>query len=68
MKELEKKLWADDIDFITKLTKENKELQAKIDKAIEFLEEDSKTNKDTYTCEEVFVWYWVKELLDILKS
>lgn len=37
MTALEKKLWADDIDFITKLTKENKELQAKIDKAIEYI-------------------------------
>ena len=37
MTKLEEKLWADDIDFITKLTKENKELQAKIDKAIEYI-------------------------------
>ena len=58
MTALEKKLWADDIDFITKLTKENKELQAKIDKAIEYI------NKDMVVDNE----YHLSKLLDILKS
>ena len=39
MTEQEKKMWADDVAMIGMLREEKEELQARIDKAIEYIEE-----------------------------
>jgi hypothetical protein len=72
MTKLEEKMWNDDINFITMLRKENKELQDKIDKAIEYIntwvyDEYSISIQDgensCYYDDEA-----INNLLDILKS
>ena len=40
MTEQEKKMWQDDIAFIEMLNKRNKDLQDRIDKAIEYIEQN----------------------------
>jgi hypothetical protein len=73
MTALEKKLWADDIDFITKLTKENKELQAKIDKAIDLIEKSVTSDIGIDSNRNIIRYHQLTEdetgeLLEILKG
>lgn len=74
---LEEKMWNDDINFITMLRKENKELQDKIDKAIELIQDHFIGEEVEQFGEWVYHEHWsyddidredAEELLEILKS
>jgi hypothetical protein len=74
MTELEKRMWEDDIKFITKLREEKEELQRRINETIEYIEENKDKviapygdNEDTdyETCLDEDE---IKKLLEILKG
>ena len=60
---IDKEMWEQDIEFMTKLREENEALKSKIDKAIDYIREEIDENGDLVLFDSE-----VYELLEILKD